>query len=179
MEKENRNKEHQRNFFVTVIIITLIMIVALSLSLTSLYYFTRQNRPSNTKLDTEYIVRTVSEKMGYDNLSKISGKDIYKYYEINEKDINDSCMYISTRNDSFTEITCFRLTSPEKEESLRKAIDTYTKEKLRTIRKINDKSVDVSTYTGISVQYPYVFVVFAADTSAAITSFESVITRKK
>ncbi len=169
-QKQKNTKRTQNNIAVTVIIVAAILLIAASLSVSLLDTF-RNDSTSTENYSTSKIVKTIIDKMNYENLSEISKDNISKYYEIPDGTVTDSTLYISTRSDNFTEIACFRLKSEDKEKTLTKVINNYITEKTNTYQNVNDKAYETVSASKIEIHYPYVFVAVASDSESAVSEF--------
>ncbi len=163
----------KRNIRLTVLIISVIIVIAAIISCVILLV-TGRFRPVEKK---DYTAHEITEKiirsMNYENLSEISAENISKYYEIPDGVISDSCMYISSRQDNFTEIACFRLRTEDSETTLMKSVDSYLNEKVATYQNVNDKAFEAVSNSRILKHFPYVLVSVSADNDSVETVFET------
>lgn len=171
------DKIRERNVLLSIIIILIIAITALILCMMTLSSSKLSVKDKTEKeLSASYIASSVVTKMNYQNLSEITADNISKYYEIPDGVIEDASMYISSRPESCTEVACFKLTDENKEDELMKSISVYLNSKLNTYKNVSDKEYKNINNSKTKEHYPYVIVVIASDSDAAISAFDSIVT---
>lgn len=170
------DKIRKRNILLSIIIILIIAITALILCMLTLSSAksTVKNKEEK-KLSAGYIASSVVTKMNYQNLSEITSDNISKYYEIPDGVIEDASMYVSSRSESCTEVACFKLTDTNKEDELMKSVSAYLNSKLNTYKNVSGKEYKNINNSKTKEHYPYVIVVIASDSDAAISAFDSIV----
>ncbi len=169
-----KTEKKKNNVALTVLILTLIILIAGVLSIITFVNLNKKDADSK-KYTASFVTKEVAKKMSYDNLSEISSSGINKYYDIPDGIVADSSMYISTRSDNFNEIACFRLTDETKQEELIKIIEKYINDKKLTYQNVNEKAYSIANAAKTEVSYPYVFVAISSDSDAAINAFRSIV----
>ncbi len=158
-------KAKKNNLFLTLFVVSLIILTALVLVLVSLN-MQQHSAKTNISLTADEIATGVIKKMNYTNLSPISKENISRYYEFPDDTVSDYAMYISGRSGTETEIACFKVISDEAMQKVTAVTNNY----------LNDKSSSLQPVSArLATHYPYIFVVVAQDCDTAVNAFETVL----
>ncbi len=176
--EEVKDPARKNNIRLTIIVVTAIAAATALICVIILLFFKFGNDKEDIDYTTKDIADQIISRMNYDNLSEITGDNISKYYEIPDGVVSDSTMYISTRTDNFTEFACFKLTSEDKEDTLRKVIEDYIDEKAATYQNINEKAYNAVHESQIFTHYPYVLISVSSDNNTVKSAFDSMFTDK-
>ncbi len=163
----------KRNILLTVVTISVITLITAVIVGIMLSYQNNQKN-SNSYLTANTIISRVIKKMNYQNLTKISDENIYKYYNIPKGTVTDSAMYISNRTDSGMELVCFRLADENSSQKLSDAISEHISSKNTENKEGSGQLAKVKTDT----VYPYVFVAVASDSETAANTFKEIVNEK-
>ncbi len=133
---------------------------------------------SKKDFTTDEIVYTIIDKLDYTSLSKVSSDNISKYYDIDDILIADATVYISSKDESFSEISCFKLTDSSKYQQVETAIKNHLSFSNVNLQDFNPQESKKLNESKIEYCEPYVLVIVSDNSSSAAAIFKDLVTGK-
>ncbi len=136
------------------------------------------NNEPQKNFTTDELVYYIVDKLDDTSLSRVSPNNISKYYDIDESLISDATVYVSNKDESFSEISCFKLTNSDEYSKVEDAIKSHLSFSNANLKDFNPQESKKLNESKIEYCEPYVLVIVSDKSDSAAEIFNDLVTGK-